>query len=157
MAGLGGRIEAVVDGGACAVGLESTIVGLDGAPILLRPGGIPAEAIEAALGAPLARHAGETLNAPGQMQSHYAPGGTVRLNATETRDGEVFLGFGQMASDLNLSPAGDLLEAAANLFAYLHKLDEAGAKAIAVAPIPDTGIGRAINDRLRRAAAPRDV
>jgi L-threonylcarbamoyladenylate synthase len=157
-AGLSGRIEAIIEGGACDVGLESTILGLDGAPTLLRPGGIPAEAIEAALGAPLERHVeGGTLTAPGQMTSHYAPGAAVRLNATDVAEGEVFLGFGPMACDLNLSPAGDLVEAAANLFGYLHRLDGQGARGIAVAPIPDTGLGRAINDRLRRAAAPRDV
>ncbi|MGK7752894.1 MULTISPECIES: L-threonylcarbamoyladenylate synthase [unclassified Roseovarius] len=157
-AGLSGRIEAIVEGGACEVGLESTILGLEGAPTLLRPGGIPAEAIEAALGAPLGRHdAGGTLTAPGQMVSHYAPGAAVRLNATVADEGELFLGFGPMDCDLNLSPTGDLVEAAANLFAALHRLDAKGAAGIAVAPIPETGLGRAINDRLRRAAAPRDV
>ncbi len=157
-AGLSGRIEAIVEGGACDVGLESTILGLEGAPTLLRPGGIPAEAIEAALGTSLERHIeGGTLTAPGQMTSHYAPGAAVRLNATEAAAGEVLLGFGPMESDLNLSPTGDLVEAAATLFAALHALDAKGANGIAVAPIPDTGLGRAINDRLRRAAAPRDV
>ncbi|QFT94824.1 Threonylcarbamoyl-AMP synthase [Roseovarius sp. THAF9] len=157
-AGLSGRIEAIVAGGACDVGLESTILGLEGAPTLLRPGGIPAEAIEAALGTSLQRHIeGGTLTAPGQMTSHYAPGAAVRLNATQAAEGEVMLGFGPVESDLNLSPTGDLVEAAANLFGYLHRLDAANAVGIAVAPIPDTGLGRAINDRLRRAAAPRDV
>ncbi|MEQ8256559.1 MAG: L-threonylcarbamoyladenylate synthase [Roseovarius confluentis] len=157
-AGLSGRIEAIVEGGACDVGLESTILGLEGAPTLLRPGGIPAEAIEAALGTSLERHAeGGTLTAPGQMTSHYAPGAAVRLNATEAAAGEVMLGFGPMESDLNLSPTGDLVEAAASLFAALHALDAKGATGIAVAPVPDTGLGRAINDRLRRAAEPRDV
>lgn len=157
-AGLSGRIEAIVEGGACDVGLESTILGLDGAPTLLRPGGIPAEAIEAALGTPLERHVEDgTLTAPGQMTSHYAPGAAVRLNAAEATEDEVLLGFGPMGCDLNLSVTGDLVEAAANLFGYLHRLDAANAVGIAVAPIPDTGLGRAINDRLRRAAAPRDV
>lgn len=157
-AGLAGRIEAVLDGGACDVGLESTILGLEGAPTLLRPGGIPVEAIEAALGAPLEHYAeGGVLTAPGQMTSHYAPGAPVRLNATEVRAGEHMLGFGAMDCDLNLSEGGDLVEAAANLFGHLHRLDAKGASAIAVAPIPETGLGRAINDRLRRAAAPRDV
>ncbi len=157
-AGLEGRIEAIVEGGACDVGLESTIVGLAGAPTLLRPGGIPAEAIEAALGTALARHDGGAgpLTAPGQMTSHYAPGAPVRLNASDARPGEVLLGFGPVAGDLSLSPSGDLIEAAANLFRHLHRLDAEGAQAIAVAPVPDTGLGRAINDRLRRAAAPRD-
>ena len=156
VAGLSGRVAAVLDGGACGVGVESTIVGLTEAPTLLRPGGLPAEAIEQALGAPLAANAaGATLSAPGQMASHYAPGAPVRLNAAAARPGEVLLGFGPGACDLNLSPAGDLAEAAANLFAHLHALDARGVP-IAVAPVPETGLGRAINDRLRRAAAPRD-
>lgn len=155
IAGLDGRIAAVLDDGPCAVGLESTIIGLDGPPTLLRPGGLPAEAIEAALGAPLAqRAANAALSAPGQLESHYAPGAPVRLNATTAHPGEVLLGFGPMNCDLNLSEAGDLHDAAANLFGHLHRLDATG-QAIAVAPIPDHGLGRAINDRLRRAAAPR--
>lgn len=154
-AGLGGRIEAIVDGGACDVGLESTIVGLSGAPVLLRPGGLPLEALEQAMGAPLgAEDTGGTLTAPGQMASHYAPGAPVRLNAEAAREGELLLGFGPVECDLNLSRAGDLVEAAAGLFGALHALDARGAP-IAVSPIPETGLGRAINDRLRRAAAPR--
>ncbi len=157
MAGLGGRIEAVVDGGACPVGVESTILGLAGAPVLLRPGGVPVEALEAALGQPIARRAeGETLSAPGQMRSHYAPGAKVRLEAEAARPGEVMLGFGPVEADLNLSRAGDLTEAAANLFHHLHALDAMGVEGIAVSPISETGLGRAINDRLRRAAAPKE-
>jgi L-threonylcarbamoyladenylate synthase len=157
MAGLGGRIEAVVDGGACPVGVESTILGLAGEPVLLRPGGVPVEALEAALGLPIARRAeGETLSAPGQMRSHYAPGAKVRLEAEAARPGEVMLGFGPVEADLNLSRAGDLTEAAANLFHHLHALDAMGVEGIAVSPIPETGLGRAINDRLRRAAAPKE-
>lgn len=152
--GLGSAVSAIIDGGACRIGLESTIVGLTGTPVLLRPGGIPAEEIEAVLGTPLARAEEGEITAPGQLSSHYAPGATVRLNATEARNGELFLGFGEMTCDLNLSPAGDLVEAAARLFDALHRLDATG-RPIAVAPIPDEGIGRAINDRLRRAAAPR--
>lgn len=156
MAGLGGRIEAVVDGGACPVGVESTILGLAGAPVLLRPGGVPVEALESALGRKVAfRTEGEALSAPGQMASHYAPGARVRLGASERRAGEAMLGFGPVAGDLTLSASGDLREAAANLFHHLHALDATGAEAIAVAPIPEQGLGRAINDRLRRAAAPR--
>ncbi|WP_172298840.1 L-threonylcarbamoyladenylate synthase [Pseudoruegeria sp. HB172150] len=154
LAGLGGRIAAVLDGGACPVGVESTIVGTYPQPTLLRPGGLPAEAIEACLGAPLAAHGGG-ISAPGQMASHYAPDSPIRLNVTDARPGERLLGFGPMESDLNLSPSGDLTEAAANLFRHLHALD-ATAAPIAVAPIPEHGLGRAINDRLRRAAAPRD-
>lgn len=157
MAGLAGRIEAVVDGGVCPVGLESTILGLANEPVLLRPGGVPVEALEAALGQPLARRAeGAALSAPGQMRSHYAPGAKVRLEAEAARPGEVMLGFGPVEADLNLSRAGDLTEAAANLFHHLHALDGMGAEGIAVSPIPETGLGRAINDRLRRAAAPKE-
>ena len=156
LAGLGDRIAAVLDDGPCPVGLESTIVGLGGAQAtLLRPGGLAAEAIEAVLGAPLAlpgRHA--PLSAPGQLESHYAPQARVRLNATAPEPGELFLGFGAMDCDLNLSAAGDLAEAAANLFTHLHALDALG-RPIAVAPVPASGLGLAINDRLRRAAAPR--
>lgn len=157
MAGLGGRIEAVVDGGACPVGVESTILGLAGDPVLLRPGGVPVEALEAALGEAIARRSeGAALSAPGQMCSHYAPGAKVRLEADAPRPGEVMLGFGPVEADFNLSRAGDLTEAAANLFHHLHALDAMGAEGIAVSPIPETGLGRAINDRLRRAAAPKE-
>ncbi|TDE39774.1 L-threonylcarbamoyladenylate synthase [Antarcticimicrobium sediminis] len=155
LAGLSGRIAAVVDDGPCPVGLESTIVGLAGDPVLLRPGGLAAEAIEAVLGHALTRpEGGGAINAPGQLSSHYAPSERVRLNATTPHKGELFLGFGAMTCDLNLSPSGDLMEAAANLFGHLHALDARG-QPIAVAPIPDHGLGAAINDRLRRAAAPR--
>lgn len=157
LAGLSGRIDAVIDDGACAVGLESTIVGLaDETPELLRPGGLSVEAVEAVLGQALRRRdeAG-AIDAPGQLASHYAPAAPLRTDALTARSGEMLLGFGAMDCDLNLSPAGDLAEAAANLFGHLHRLDATG-MAIAVAPIPDHGLGRAINDRLRRAAAPRD-
>ena len=155
LAGLSGRIAAVVDDGPCPVGLESTIVGLTGTPALLRPGGVAAEEIEAVLGQILAGRDEGAISAPGQLASHYAPDARVRLNAKAPRKGELFLGFGAMECDLNLSPAGDLAEAAANLFGHLHALDARG-HPIAVAPIPETGLGAAINDRLRRAAAPRD-
>lgn len=155
-AGLDGRIAAVLDGGSCGVGLESTIIGLNGNPALLRPGGLAAEEIEAILGQPLARHAtGDAISAPGQLLSHYAPRGAVRLGASAAQGNEVLLGFGPMDCDENLSASGDLTEAAANLFAALHRLDATG-RPIAVAPVPDHGLGAAINDRLRRAAAPRD-
>lgn len=163
--GLAGRIAAVVDGGPCAVGVESTILAVD-PPRLLRPGGLPLEALEAALGQPvaapeIAADGAHRPNAPGQLTSHYAPGAAVRLNATETRPGEIWIGFGPACpgAKINLSPAGDPAEAAAALFAALRDADRlaraAGAATIAVAPIPDAGLGRAINDRLRRAAAPR--
>jgi L-threonylcarbamoyladenylate synthase len=161
MAGLAGRIAAVLDDGACGVGVESTIVGLKGeAPLLLRPGGLATEEIEAVLGQPLIlRDVHDPLTAPGQLLSHYAPNARVRLNATSARAGECYLGFGPhtgaRAPDLTLSETGDLVEAAANLFGHLHHLDALG-QPIAVAPIPETGLGVAINDRLHRAAAPRD-
>lgn len=152
--GLSGIIEAVLDDGPCDVGLESTIVGLSGEATLLRPGGLPVEIIEAALGQKLAA-AGQTIQAPGQLASHYAPDAALRLNAVTRDGGERLLGFGPVECDLNLSASSDLVEAAANLFRHLHALDKAGAGPIAVSPIPETGLGRAINDRLRRAAAPR--
>jgi L-threonylcarbamoyladenylate synthase len=154
--GLSGRIAAVVDGGPCAVGVESTIVGFLPDPVLLRAGGLPVEALEACLGAPLpiGGEAGQPIS-PGQLASHYAPKGAVRLNATAAEPGETMLGFGDVAGDLTLSASGDLVEAAASLFARLHEMNDMGADRIAVAPIPETGLGRAINDRLRRAAAPR--
>lgn len=155
-ADLGDRIDAIVDGGACAVGVESTIVSCVGQPVLLRAGGIPVEALEACLGQSLlVDEDPDKPTAPGQLASHYAPRGKVRLNAPYAKESEVLLGFGPIEADLNLSIAGDLTEAAAQLFACLHALDAMGAEAIAVSPIPDRGLGRAINDRLRRAAAPR--
>jgi L-threonylcarbamoyladenylate synthase len=158
LAGLSGRIAAVLDGGPCAVGVESTILALDGPPALLRPGGVAVEAIEAALGAPLLMPGDPaTPKAPGQLASHYAPEARVRLNATEAREGEVLVGFGPIGGHLTLSASGDLLEAAANLFHFLREADALAGPggAIAFAPVPETGLGRAINDRMRRAAAPR--
>ncbi|WP_407524843.1 L-threonylcarbamoyladenylate synthase [Methylobacterium oryzisoli] len=162
---LDGRIAAVLDGGTCPVGVESTIVAcLDGTPRLLRPGGVPREAIEAVLGRALHRPAeGPAPLSPGLLASHYAPRAGVRLDAGEIRPGEAALLFGpdyppgveRARARLNLSPAGDLAEAAANLFAHLRRLDASGAETIAVAPIPLTGLGEAIADRLQRAAAPR--
>src|SRR5262245_7635719 len=165
---LRGRIDLLLDGGPSPVGLESTIVACIGEPTLLRPGGLPRADIERVLGHPLAdlRSAdtsGEAPVAPGQLVSHYAPRTPLRLNANSVRAGEVLLAFGQpsaLGSDpalgvLNLSPGGDMIEAAANLFSYLRALDALGAPAIAVMPIPQTGLGEAINDRLQRAAAPR--
>lgn len=154
-AGLAGRISAIVDDGPCKVGVESTIVDLQAAPTLLREGGVTREEIEAVLGCSMKEPADSgVLTAPGQMLSHYAPNASVRLNATEARRGEVLLGFGDVQGNLNLSPSGDLAQAAARLFDYLHQMD-ATEQLIAVAPIPNVGLGRAINDRLKRAAAPR--
>ncbi|WP_424972501.1 L-threonylcarbamoyladenylate synthase [Dinoroseobacter sp. S76] len=160
--GLDGRIEAVLDGGACPVGVESTIVSLIGdAPRLLRPGGVTLEALEAALGQPVPEGgpAGAQPTAPGQLASHYAPEAAVRLNVTEPGAEEIWLGFGPECAGalLSLSETGDLGEAAAALFHALRAVDAlAEGRGIAVAPVPEIGLGRAINDRLRRAAAPRD-
>lgn len=157
---LGDRIDAVIDGGACAVGLESTIVSLDGPPALLRPGGLPVEAIEDCLGARLSRPDDPARpQAPGQLASHYAPRAHLRMNATQPDADETFIGFGHetLPGALNLSVNGDLVEAAANLFRHLRRADElAGPNGkIAVGPVPLHGLGLAINDRLRRASAPR--
>ena len=156
MEGLAGRIAAVLDGGPCAVGVESTIVGLVGEAALLRPGGVAVEALEAVLG-PLVVGGSEVKpNAPGQLASHYAPVAAVRLGAMTVGPGEIGVGFGPGGFELNLSAVGDLVEAAANLFHMLREADRlAAGRGIAVAPVPEVGLGRAINDRLRRAAAPR--
>lgn len=154
--GLGDRIDGLLNGPACKVGLESTIVGFDPDPVILRPGSITADQIATAIGkSPKAYEENDKITAPGQLTSHYAPNSAVRLNANSVQKGEVLLGFGPMECSLNLSPSGDLDEAGENLFSALTTLDQSGAP-IAVAPIPDVGVGIAINDRLRRAAAPRD-
>jgi L-threonylcarbamoyladenylate synthase len=167
--GLGGRIAAVLDGGACPVGVESTVLDLTGPrAALLRPGGVPAEDIEGALGGPLDRTGtapgGEAPRGPGMLASHYAPSLPLRLGATAAGAGEALLGFGPAmppgaAVAWNLSEAGDLAEAASRLFAGLRWLDAEGARlglrGIAAMPVPGTGLGAAINDRLARAAAPR--
>ena len=160
---LDGRIDAVLDGGATAVGVESTIVSCLDAPTLLRPGGVTREAIEAVLGHALAAPSGGGPTvAPGMLSSHYAPRAAVRLGADALRPGEAGLDFGgclagQGGTVLDLSPRRDLAEAAANLFGCLRRLDDVlgGVGAIAVAPIPAEGLGEAIGDRLRRAAAER--
>ncbi|MBX3570618.1 MAG: threonylcarbamoyl-AMP synthase [Rhizobiaceae bacterium] len=160
----GDRIRLVVDGGTTPVGVESTIVKVERDGLrLLRPGGVPAEAIEALAGLPLERGAGAGIEAPGMMSSHYAPDAAVRLSAAEVRPGEALLAFGPRRAGgaghavavYNLSERGDLAEAAANLFSALKVLDSSGAKRIAVEPVPMHGLGEAINDRLMRAAAPR--
>ncbi len=161
-----GRLGMVLDGGATPRGLESTVLDAssgDKTVVLLRPGAVPREDIEALLGHSLAvGPASDDLQptSPGQLASHYAPEAAMRLDATEGRPGEALLAFGAAVPPtdgpcLNLSPSGDLVEAAASLFAALRALDRTGAKTIAVMPIPEHGLGEAINDRLRRAAAPR--
>jgi L-threonylcarbamoyladenylate synthase len=167
-ADLDGRIDLIVDGGATPVGLESTIVACLGEPALLRPGGLPREAIERVLqrrlaAAPASTPAGDTPLAPGRLTSHYAPHALLRLDAQSVAPGEALLAFGpglaagasHAVRVLNLSDRGDLIEAAANLFSHLRALDGAGIKIIAVMPIPHQGLGEAINDRLIRAAARR--
>lgn len=160
---LGERIALVLDGGPCRIGLESTVLDLTGPrAVLLRPGGLPKEEIEAVHG-PLAEAGAEGAapRGPGQLASHYATVLPLRLNAADAKPDEALLAFGPNAPAgarkiRNLSPAGDLEEAAANLFAMMRDLDRPEFRAIAVMAIPETGLGRAINDRLRRAAAPRD-
>ena len=155
---LGNRVSIVLDGGPCRAGIESTIVALspDGPARLLRPGAIGRDVIEAIVG-PLGGAVPNEITAPGQLVSHYAPRAKLRLAASRAEQGEVLLGFGPdvPATGANLSAAGDTVEAAANLYRLLRELDASGAATIAVMPIPDTGLGEAINDRLRRAAAPR--
>lgn len=162
---LGDRVALILDGGACEVGLESTIVKVDGGvPYLLRPGGLSAEAIETVLGTPLVRKtAGATIEAPGMMASHYAPDAAVRLNVSRVEPGEVLINFGGQtiagAEDalavLELSSSGNLAEAAARLFDLMIEADRLNPRALAFAPIPMEGLGEAINDRLARAAAPK--
>lgn len=167
-ADLGERIDLIVDGGPTLVGVESTIIKAEsGRVVLLRPGGVAVEDIEKIAGMRVVRDdpGGKGVQAPGQLASHYAPHAHVRLDAGDVQPNEALLAFGsrraadadQAVAMLNLSERGDLREAAANLFAFMHRLDESGAQTIAVEPIPDNGLGEAINDRLRRAAAPRDV
>lgn len=158
-ASLGERVDLIVDGGPCTVGLESTVVDLTGErAAILRPGAVTEADLAAVLGEPVAMESGnpDAPKSPGQLLSHYAPDRPVRLNARYARPGEALLGFGAAPEAvLNLSESGDLVEAAANLFAMLHALDRPPWNGIAVMPIPEEGLGAAINDRLRRAAAPR--
>ena len=169
MRGLAGKIDLILDGGPCESGLESTVVDAStDQALILRPGGITrnavADALEAAgFAGPIAGPTAVTQPvqpvAPGQLASHYAPRAAVRLNATKAAADEELIGFGSVAGSgrlaLSLSASGDLIEAAANLFAMLHCADDTGTAKIAIAPVPDHGLGEAINDRLRRAAAPR--
>ncbi len=170
-ADLDGRIDLIVDGGPVAVGVESTIVSCIDGPRLLRPGGLPRAAIERVLGGPLLNVTEDAASAsvhplaPGMLASHYAPRAAVRLNATHVEAGEALLAFGdtaipgadRAAAAFNLSPHGDLVEAAAHLFGALRALDRPGIAAIAVMPVPVDDLGEAINDRLRRAAADRET
>jgi L-threonylcarbamoyladenylate synthase len=166
-ADLGDRIRLILDAGSSAVGVESTIVKVEGSRLkLLRPGGLAASEIERVSGRTLVRSgtASAAIEAPGMLASHYAPGAAVRLDATHAQEGEALIAFGEVSIAgaerativLNLSRSGNLAEAAANLFDYMKRADASGAATIAVAAIPDEGLGEAINDRLRRAAAPRE-
>ena len=151
---LNGKIEGIISGNSSKIGLESTIISFLPEPSILRFGAIDETDISEILGLDLKKKRKDLkITAPGQLSSHYAPKGSIRLNSKVFKKNEVSLGFGQILCDLNLSPKGNLTEAAANLFDYLHRLDEMGAEKIAVSPIPEEGIGIAINDRLRRAAA----
>lgn len=166
---LGGDVPLILAGGKCRTGLESSVLDLSGeSPVLLRPGAISAQQISAVLGCPVASHftagAGEAARSPGQLYRHYAPNKPLRLEAREARAGEAYLAFGPnpfcgkgASVRLNLSPEGDLTEAAANLFALLHRLDAMpDCTAIAVAPLPQEGLGLAIYDRLHKAAAAQE-
>jgi L-threonylcarbamoyladenylate synthase len=157
---LGSKVALILDGGRCKIGVESTVVSfLEAIPKLLRHGGISRAEVEGITGAPLAvePHSARP-HAPGQLVSHYAPRAEIRLNVEAPRDREAYLGFGPLHAHgpYSLSPSGDLIEAAASLFRLLHDIDATGVGSIAVAPIPHHGLGEAINDRLMRAAAPRD-
>jgi L-threonylcarbamoyladenylate synthase len=158
---LAGRVPFILDGGPCPIGLESTVVGFENEkPMLLRSGAIPREDIERIVG-PLGEPQGDAIQSPGQMPSHYAPHTPLRLNARDVREGEALLAFGPdvphgATVTRNLSAKGDLREAAANFFAMLRALDKLAPRAIAVMPIPNEGLGEAINDRLQRAAHPRE-
>jgi len=154
-------VDLILDAGPSQHGIESTIVGLyDATPVLLRPGALPREEIEAVIG-PIRTYTAGAIASPGQLRSHYAPRTPLRLNAKDVAPDEALLAFGtpplSAPNIRNLSEAGDLREAAANLFAMLRELDSTGSAAIAVMPIPEHSLGEAINDRLRRAAAPKDV
>ncbi len=160
-ADFGSSVDLILDSGPCRAGIESSIVSFEGeSPMLLRPGAIAREDMEALAGKMITAQSGAKPTAPGMLPSHYAPRARLRLNATVAETGEALLAFGPGAPKgenvLNLSPSGNVIEAAANLFAYLRRLDATGATSIAVMPIPAGGLGEAINDRLRRAAAPRD-
>ncbi|GHA57913.1 threonylcarbamoyl-AMP synthase [Amylibacter ulvae] len=163
MDGLAGKIDVVLDGGNCQVGLESTIITIthDDQIVLLRAGGISVESIEAVIGRPVLRdEQPDVPQSPGQLLSHYAPSAHLQMNINQRLPNHAHLGFGDMECDLNLSVQGDVVEAGANLFSMLRKIDSFAERhalvGITVAPIPEQGLGLAINDRLKRAAAPRD-
>lgn len=151
-------VAMILEGGACHVGLESTIIDLTGnAPVILRPGGVTIEQLESALGLPVSLHTGQAIKAPGMLKRHYAPSIPLRLNACDLHEGEIYIGFGDKdKGSYNLSRGGDLVEAAANLFRMMRLADQPSYQGIAIAPIPHEGLGLAINDRLNRAACQED-
>ena len=154
---LGSRVDMILDGGACSVGVESTIIDVtDKQIVLLRAGGTALESLEEFLGEKIIVSDGtpDKPSAPGQLLKHYAPGHSLRINAEQKQENEFLIGFGAVKdADLNLSPSGDLREAAANLFAFIRQADAlCGNKTLAVSPIPETGLGLAINDRIKRAS-----
>jgi L-threonylcarbamoyladenylate synthase len=156
---LGQKVAMILDGGPCRIGIESTVIDLTQATaVLLRPGGLAGEVLEPVAG-PLASPTDGKIRSPGMSRRHYAPHRPLRLNAHEALAGEALLGFGPDARGavMNLSPTGDVIEAAANLFAMVRALDRMAVTGIAVMPIPEVGLGRAINDRLRRAAVPGET
>ena len=158
MRSLGGRIPLIVDDGPTSLGLESSIIGIFGDEIrLLRPGPISVEQLNEIAGPVELARSGNRINAPGQLLSHYAPSKPLRLEADTGESDEWLIGFGAVAGDANLSPTGDLAQAAARLFDLLHQADTQPLPKIAIARIPEQGLGIAINDRLRRAAAPRET
>ena len=155
-ASIGGKVDLILDGGACSAGIESTIVALreGGGWQILRPGPVTEAQVTAVLGKrPGAMTSDAAIEAPGQLASHYAPGKPMRLDAAQSAPDEFHIGFGAISGDISLSPSGDLAEAAARLYGVLHRAADAAQPRIAVAPVPGEGIGAAINDRLRRAAA----
>ena len=153
LAGLGGAVPMILDGGPCSAGLESTIIAVrDSGWQILRPGPVTSAEIERVLGTSPLAASGDNIEAPGQLASHYAPSKAVRLGAIRPEQGEWHIGFGAIEGNDNLSVSADLAQAAANLFDALHRADASAALSIAVAPIPDEGIGVAINDRLKRAS-----
>ena len=154
----GTRVDLIIDGGPCRSGVESTVLEVhDDYAVLLRPGTIAAEDLAPFISDLRLPNKNQALSAPGMLASHYAPRARVRLNAAWAGDGEAHLGFGEIDGDLNLSPLGDTVEAAQNLYEYLRRLDRSDVSVIAIAPIPEIGVGRAVNDRLSRAAADRTI
>ena len=150
---LGPKLDLILDGGPCPIGLESTVIDARAEPLrMLRPGAITRGQAEAATGGKIANASPGKIESPGRLERHYSPRTPLRLNAKAAKSGEVMIGFGKVAGDFNLSEEGSLTEAAANLYAALHLADARRAKAIAVAPVPARGLGAAINDRLSRAA-----